>query len=93
MNVTHPQEVSDLQEQLRDVMFYLEAQQKLSNVASEGANGVGGACGVAGVSQAEIQDGQVIVGASPSPQGREKKARKKRWTSDLWPVIFFKGYF
>ncbi|XP_005093000.1 BRCA1-associated protein [Aplysia californica] len=61
------QEVKDLQEQLRDVMFYLEAQQKLANSP--------------GVSREEIQDGQVIVGAaaasSKTPNGSTKKSRKK----------------
>ncbi|XP_046579416.1 BRCA1-associated protein-like [Haliotis rubra] len=58
-------EVRDLQDQLRDIMFYLEAQQKLSNNTE--------------VSQEEIQEGQVIVGAAAaqaSPTG--KRSRKKQ---------------
>ncbi|GFN84782.1 Brca1-associated protein-like [Plakobranchus ocellatus] len=72
----NPQEVSDLQEQLRDVMFYLEAQQKLA-----GGEGLGG------VSKEELQESQVIVGAAASssstssPQGAGgnsgKKSRRK----------------
>ena len=59
------QEVADLREQLRDVMFYLEAQQKLSSTQD--------------VSQEEIQDGQVIVGAAAaSPDTAGKKRSKKR---------------
>ena len=58
------QEINELREQLRDVMFYLEAQQKLSNTTE--------------VSQEEIHDGKVILGASgntPSPTTR--RGRKK----------------
>ena len=58
------QEIKELREQLRDVMFYLEAQQKLSSTTE--------------ISQEEIQDSKVIVGASgntPSPNSR--RGRKK----------------
>ncbi|CAG5135763.1 unnamed protein product [Candidula unifasciata] len=58
------QEITELKEQLRDVMFYLEAQQKLANST--------------GVSQEEIQGGQVIVGAAAAPSHSGKKSRKKR---------------
>ena len=54
--------MTDLQEQLRDVMFYLEAQQKLANTNV--------------VTQEEIQEGQVIIGATGGTPGG-KKARKK----------------
>ena len=57
------QEIKDLQEQLRDVMFYLEAQQKLSSTTE--------------VSQEEIQEGQVIVGAAAGGGKGTKKGRKK----------------
>ena len=77
------QEVKDLQEQLRDVMFYLEAQQKLA-----GGEGLGG------MSREELQESQVIVGAAASsassPQGAGlggsgKKLRRKaqRWGPGL----------
>lgn len=61
---TKEQEIKELREQLRDVMFYLEAQQKLSSATE--------------ISQEEIQDSKVIVGASgntPSPTAR--RGRKK----------------
>ena len=58
------QEIQDLREQLRDVMFYLEAQQKLSSTTE--------------VSQSEIQEGQVVVGATAStPSPAHRKGRKK----------------
>ncbi|KAL5016961.1 hypothetical protein ScPMuIL_006550 [Solemya velum] len=56
-------EMKDLQEQLRDVMFYLEAQQKLANTDE--------------VSQEEIQESQVILGAAANPPTNSKKTRKK----------------
>lgn len=59
---TKDKELQELKEQLRDVMFYVEAQQKLAEAKD--------------ITQEEIQDGQVIVGAAaPSPQMR--RARKK----------------
>uniref|UniRef100_A0A0B7A5Q6 BRCA1-associated protein n=1 Tax=Arion vulgaris TaxID=1028688 RepID=A0A0B7A5Q6_9EUPU len=58
------QEIAELRDQLRDVMFYLEAQQKLTNST--------------GVSQEEIQGSQVIVGAAAAPSHSGKKTRKKR---------------
>ena len=58
------QEIGELREQLRDVMFYLEAQDKLATTAD--------------VSQEEIQDGQVIVGAAAAPETGGKKRSKKR---------------
>ncbi|KAJ8312712.1 hypothetical protein KUTeg_010085 [Tegillarca granosa] len=57
-------EIQDLREQLRDVMFFLEAQKKLSDTNV--------------VSQQEIEESQIYVGASgttPSPTGR--RGRKK----------------
>ncbi|VDI63469.1 BRCA1-associated protein [Mytilus galloprovincialis] len=57
-------EITELREQLRDVMFYLEAQQKLSSATE--------------ISQEEIQDGKITLGASgntPSPISR--RGRKK----------------
>ena len=56
------QELQELKEQLRDVMFYVEAQQKLAEAKE--------------VTPEELQDGQVIVGAAaPSPPTR--RTRKK----------------
>lgn len=59
-------EVKDLQEQLRDIMFYLEAQQKIAKESNE--------------TQQEIQEGHIVVGA-PSASHSGKKGRKKgRWS-------------
>lgn len=55
-------EVKDLQEQLRDIMFYLEAQQKIAKESNE--------------TQQEIQEGHIVVGA-PSASHSGKKGRKK----------------
>lgn len=60
------QEIQELREQLRDVMFFMEAQQKLSETSE--------------VSQTELQQSQVIVGggaSGTSPSTRSKKGRKK----------------
>ena len=58
------QEVSELQEQLRDIMFYMEAQQKLAATTE--------------VSQSEIQDSQIVVSPSGGASGGGgRKARKK----------------
>jgi BRCA1-associated protein len=58
------QEIGDLREQLRDVMFFLEAQNTLSKTTD--------------VSQEELQDGQVIVGAAASGESSAKKRSKKK---------------
>ena len=58
------QEIADLNEQLRDVMFYLEAQQKLSTTTT--------------VSQEEIQASTVVVGASVPPSDSTGKKRSKK---------------
>lgn len=59
---TKDTELQELKEQLRDVMFYVEAQQKLAEAKE--------------VTPEELQDGQVIVGAAaPSPPTR--RTRKK----------------
>ncbi|XP_059177999.1 BRCA1-associated protein-like [Physella acuta] len=59
------QEIAELQEQLRDVMFFLDAQQKFANSP--------------GITQDELQGAQVIVGESAAtPGNRGKKSRKKR---------------
>ena len=66
-SVTHSgllQEVKDVQEQLRDVMFYLEAQQTISAESAE--------------TQQEIQEGHIIIGAAANPPGQGgRKGRKK----------------
>ena len=53
--------MKELQEQLRDIMFYLEAQQKISAESTE--------------TRQEIQEGQIFVGATGGQA--TKKGRKK----------------
>lgn len=70
MQFWHPlffQEMADVQEQLRDVMFYLEAQNKLATVTD--------------VTKEEIQDGQIIIGASGGAPAGKKPRKKGRWIS------------
>ena len=58
------QEINDLKEQLRDLMFFLEAQETLNKTPDK--------------MRQEIQDGQITIGASPSPDGRQgRRGRKK----------------
>ncbi|XP_076452554.1 BRCA1-associated protein-like [Babylonia areolata] len=66
LSTSKDKEVEELREQLRDVMFYLEAQEKLAATSD--------------VSQEEIQEGQVIVGAAAatSPLTSESAGGKKR---------------
>ncbi|RWS16405.1 brca1-associated protein-like protein [Dinothrombium tinctorium] len=54
-------EVKDLQEQVRDLMFYLEAQQKLKDVSN--------------VSREEIESGHIVV--SPSASSSNSRTRNK----------------
>ena len=60
--------MSELQEQLRDVMFYLEAKNTLASAD--------------GATQQEIQDGQIIVqpaaGAEAMPPNGHKKTRNRK---------------
>ncbi|OWF44883.1 BRCA1-associated protein-like [Mizuhopecten yessoensis] len=64
LSIDKEKEIQELREQLRDVMFYLEAQQQLASTTA--------------VSQEEIQEGQVVVGATGSaPSPSHKRGRKK----------------
>lgn len=65
--------IAELQEQLRDVMFYLETQQKIEQLSSE--------------ARSEIQDGQIDIPAGPadsaaagpsSGRGRRGRGRKRK---------------
>lgn len=62
--------IADLQEQLRDVMFYLETQQQIEHLPPE--------------ARAEIQEGQINIAANstnpvPGPSsGRGRRGRSKR---------------
>ncbi|KAF6019939.1 hypothetical protein EB796_021759 [Bugula neritina] len=57
-------ELKDTQEQLRDILFHLEAQNKLSSENT-------------GLDAKELEDGQISVGASSTPQSRRRSRRKK----------------
>lgn len=57
------QEIQDLQEQMRDLMFYLDAKEKISSSTSE--------------VQQEIQEGTIIVGA-PGPSGTSTQKQRRR---------------
>lgn len=70
--------IGELQEQLRDVMFYLETQQQIEHLPPE--------------ARSEIQEGQINIGASPadgalgsggaggasSGRGRRGRGRKRK---------------
>uniref|UniRef100_A0A1A8IMB5 BRCA1-associated protein n=3 Tax=Nothobranchius TaxID=28779 RepID=A0A1A8IMB5_NOTKU len=69
--------ITELQEQLRDVMFYLETQQKIEQLSTE--------------ARSEIQEGQINIPASPSDgaldsagagpssgRGRRGRGRKRK---------------
>ncbi|XP_072024584.1 BRCA1-associated protein-like [Amphiura filiformis] len=57
-------EIHDLKEQLRDVMFFLDAQQKINETSED--------------TRQEIQEGQILVGAAaPDPAKAHRKGRKK----------------
>ncbi|CAL9682377.1 unnamed protein product [Knipowitschia caucasica] len=61
--------IAELQEQLRDVMFYLETQQQIEHLSPE--------------ARSEIQEGQINIGASPidsalSPDGAGPSSRGRR---------------
>lgn len=55
-------EIQDLKEQLRDIMFYMEAQMKIEESPL----------------REEIVEGQVVVGQSAETPGPSKGRRKKR---------------
>lgn len=57
-------EILDLQEQVRDLMFYLNAKDKLQ--------------GVSDVSQEEIQEGQIVIGEAAGTSEYTPKPRKKK---------------
>ncbi|KAG1681856.1 BRCA1-associated protein [Nymphon striatum] len=57
------QEISELKEQIRDLMFYLEAQSEITKASSE--------------TREEIREGQIVMGAS-APASTHSKHRKKK---------------
>ncbi|XP_038059947.1 BRCA1-associated protein-like [Patiria miniata] len=57
-------EINELKEQLRDLMFYLDAQQKIGSTSED--------------TRQEIQDGQIVIGeAAASSSTSSRKGRKK----------------
>ncbi|CAK8695836.1 unnamed protein product [Clavelina lepadiformis] len=56
-------EIKDLKDQLRDVMFYIEARQKIQSETDQ--------------VQSEIKDGQVVLGPSRNSNQKERKTKKK----------------
>ncbi|XP_077971434.1 BRCA1-associated protein-like [Styela clava] len=62
LSTTQQKEIDDLKEQLRDVMFYIEAQKTLEDADDE--------------TREEIQSGHIVVGASGG-QKKKKKTKKK----------------
>ncbi|XP_023222080.1 BRCA1-associated protein-like [Centruroides sculpturatus] len=57
-------EIQELQHQVRDLMFYLEARDTLQNMPES--------------TRQEIQDGQIVVGASAGPVTPRHRSKKKR---------------
>ena len=57
-------QLKDLQDQLRDVMFYIEASQKISSENKE--------------MQEELREGQVIVGPSSSKDVEKSRVKGRR---------------
>ncbi|CAL1297168.1 unnamed protein product [Larinioides sclopetarius] len=57
-------EITDLQEQVRDLMFYFDAKDKLKDVPN--------------VSSQEIQEGQIVIGEASGTSTENTKHRKKK---------------
>lgn len=58
------QELTDLQEQLADLMRHLETQQAIASASQE--------------TRQELQDGQIIVGEGSSERQQTRKSRRKK---------------
>ncbi|KAF8786202.1 BRCA1-associated protein like [Argiope bruennichi] len=61
---TKDKEITDLQEQVRDLMFYFDAKDKLKDVPN--------------VSSQEIQEGQIVIGEASGISTETTKHRKKK---------------
>ncbi|GFU50074.1 BRCA1-associated protein [Nephila pilipes] len=61
---TKDKEIFDLQEQVRDLMFYFDAKDKLQDVPN--------------VSSQEIQEGQIVIGEASGTSTETSKPRKKK---------------
>ncbi|GBM16630.1 BRCA1-associated protein [Araneus ventricosus] len=57
-------EITELQEQVRDLMFYFDAKDKLKDVPN--------------VSSQEIQEGQIVIGEASGTSAETTKHRKKK---------------
>lgn len=67
--------ITDLEEQLRDLMFFMDARDKIEKIDNTNENNPDG------LTRSELESGQIIIGPSPSTSdGRKTKAnrRKKR---------------
>jgi len=71
------QEIGELQEQLRDLMFHLEAEAKLKQQADQ-ADQLTAADETPMVSGAEIRDSRLEVAQAPPTQPGKKNRRKNR---------------
>lgn len=70
----HKLEVDALNEQLRDIMFHFEAQQKLASASDDSsAAGAGGGGGTEHVTQHEIEQAVIEIGPAAKGQRRKKK--------------------
>ncbi len=60
-------EIEELKQEVRDLLFYFEAQSKLSNCE--------------GVTSAELHDSQIIIQEDTASGGTDKasRRRKKKW--------------
>ncbi|XP_013780063.1 BRCA1-associated protein-like [Limulus polyphemus] len=57
-------EITDLKDQVRDLMFYLEAQEKLQHVSE--------------TTRQEIEEGQIVVGATGQSHSSNSRHRRRR---------------
>uniref|UniRef100_A0A023FHC7 Putative brca1-associated protein n=1 Tax=Amblyomma cajennense TaxID=34607 RepID=A0A023FHC7_AMBCJ len=60
---TKDKEIKDLQEQIRDLMFYLDAKEKIGSSSAE--------------MQLQLQEGTIVVG-NPGPSGTPTQKQRRR---------------
>lgn len=63
-------EKKDLEEQNRDLSFFISGQEKLKELGEEGADG--------GLNEDEVREGKVEVGAAPEERGKRRKGKGKK---------------
>ena len=69
--------IAELEEQVRDLMLYLDASAKIEQVTAGGEGSGGGERGGAG--SAELRDGSVVgISAAPTPPTPEELRRRAR---------------